>query len=55
MGFTTIALRGKDGGELKNEVDLALVINSDDTPSIQATHIVAGHIVCEIIENSLSG
>lgn len=54
MGITTIGLLGKNGGALKNEVDLALVVNSDDTPSIQTMHITAGHIICEIIEDSLS-
>jgi D-sedoheptulose 7-phosphate isomerase len=50
----TAGLLGKDGGELKKLVDLALVIASADTPRIQEMHILAGHIICEIIEKTLA-
>jgi len=28
-------------------------VPSDDTPRIQESHIMIGHIICELIENSL--
>ena len=54
LGIPTIGLLGKDGGELKDIVDTALIIKTDDTPRIQEMHILAGHIICEIIETTLS-
>ncbi|MFA7676905.1 MAG: D-sedoheptulose 7-phosphate isomerase [Candidatus Omnitrophota bacterium] len=45
-----IGFLGKDGGKLKNLVDLALVIPADEAARIQEMHILIGHIVCEITE-----
>ena len=28
-------------------------IDSDDTPRIQESHILVGHIICEIVESNL--
>lgn len=55
LGIKTIGLLGKDGGDLKNTVDISLTIDIDDTPRIQEMHILAGHIICEIIENGIYG
>ncbi|MDD3296648.1 MAG: D-sedoheptulose 7-phosphate isomerase [Candidatus Omnitrophica bacterium] len=49
-GIKTVGFLGKDGGKLKNLVDLALVISSDEAARIQEMHILMGHIVCEITE-----
>jgi D-sedoheptulose 7-phosphate isomerase len=46
----TIGFLGNDGGSLKSMVDCALTIPSHDTPRIQEMHILAGHILCEIVE-----
>lgn len=53
MGLMTIALLGKGGGPAKDLVDHALVIPSDTTARIQETHILIGHILCEMIEQEL--
>lgn len=53
MGIDTIALTGSKGGEMKNVADLCICIPSDDTPRIQESHIMVGHIICEIIESTL--
>ncbi len=50
LGAKTIGFLGKNGGFLKNIVDVYLTININDTPRIQEMHILAGHIICEIIE-----
>jgi len=50
-GITTVGFLGKDGGQLINLVDVYILINSKDTARIQETHILAGHIICEIIDN----
>lgn len=52
-GSTTIALTGCGGGELKNLADISIVVPSDDTPRIQESHILIGHIICELVESSI--
>lgn len=48
-----IGLLGKGGGEVKNIVDIAIVVPSDDTQHIQEAHITIGHIICDIVERRL--
>ena len=50
MGLKTIGFIGKDGGKLKELVDIAIVVPSDSTQRIQESHITIGHILCELIE-----
>ena len=52
-GVATVALVGKDGGEMAKLADYAIVIPSDSTPRIQESHILIGHILCDIIEKEL--
>lgn len=49
----TVALTGRDGGEMAKMADIALVIPSDSTPRIQESHILIGHILCDIIEKEI--
>ena len=51
--ITTIALVGKDGGEMAKIADIALVVPSNSTPRIQESHILIGHILCDIIEKEI--
>jgi len=53
-GAVTIAFTGK-GGKLKELVDYALSIPSEDTPRIQEAHTTAGHIICYLVEKELFG
>ncbi len=53
MDIKTIALTGGDGGDLAKLADVSLVVPSMVTARIQEAHIVIGHIVCEIIEQTL--
>lgn len=53
LGLKTIALLGKGGGQAKDLVDTALVVPSDTTARIQESHILIGHILCELIEREL--
>lgn len=50
----TVAFLGKDGGKIANYVDLPLIISVDQTPRIQEVHILAGHIICELVEQTLT-
>ena len=49
----TVALVGKDGGEMANLADISLIVPSSATPRIQESHILIGHILCDIIEKEL--
>ena len=53
IGASTIGLIGNDGGNMKNSVDISIVVPSSDTARIQEVHITIGHIICEIIEQDL--
>jgi D-sedoheptulose 7-phosphate isomerase len=53
MGVKTVALTGSGGGELAKVADISLVVPSDNTPRIQEAHIVIGHIICELAEETL--
>ncbi len=54
-GITTVALTGRDGGKMAQMADYALIVPSDATPRIQESHILIGHILCDIIEKELFG
>ncbi|MGB9068773.1 MAG: D-sedoheptulose 7-phosphate isomerase [Candidatus Acidiferrales bacterium] len=51
----TVALTGSSGGKMKDVADCTICIPSEETPRIQECHILAGHIICEIVEESLFG
>ncbi len=53
--ITTVALVGRDGGEMAKIADISLIVPSDSTPRIQESHILIGHILCDIIEKELFG
>ena len=54
-GITTVALVGKDGGKMAQMADIAIVVPSNATPRIQESHILIGHIICDVIEKELFG
>ncbi len=49
-GCYTAAFLGKDGGTIKQVVDLPLVVNCQNTPHIQECHIFIGHVVCDLVD-----
>jgi D-sedoheptulose 7-phosphate isomerase len=49
----TIGFLGGTGGNLTGEVDLSIIVPSNVTARIQETHILIGHILCEIVEELL--
>ena len=54
-GITTVALVGRDGGLMGKMADFSIIVPSNDTPRIQESHILIGHILCDIIERELFG
>lgn len=49
----SIGLLGGNGGKIAKECDLSVIVPSNITARIQESHILIGHIWCEIIEESL--
>ena len=54
-GMVTVAMTGESGGKMKDLVDFLLNVPSTDTPRIQESHIMLGHIFCQIVEEDLFG
>lgn len=49
-GVVTIGLTGATGGNMKDLCDHLLNVPSSDTPRIQESHILLGHIICQLVE-----
>ncbi len=54
-GAITIGFTGASGGKLKENVDYLVTVPSKDTPNIQESHIMIGHIICYLVEKELFG
>lgn len=55
MGVKVIAMTGETGGTMKYLADILLNVASKDTPRIQESHIMIGHIICELVESAMFG
>ena len=53
LGVITVAMTGESGGAMKEMADILLNVPSSDTPRIQESHIMLGHIICEIVEATI--
>jgi D-sedoheptulose 7-phosphate isomerase len=52
--ITTVGLTGGTGGRMVGKVDhLLCVAASRDTARIQETHILIGHVICELVDGAL--
>ena len=54
-GIKTIGLTGFTGGKMDSMCDLCIKVPSGETPRIQESHILIGHIICCIVEEKLFG
>jgi D-sedoheptulose 7-phosphate isomerase len=52
-GMATIGLTGEPGTAMRGRCDLCLVVPSDETAIIQQVHMVAGHMICGLVERSM--
>lgn len=52
-GMIVVGMTGATGGAMAGMCDLLINIPSSDTPRIQESHILVGHIVCELVETAL--
>ncbi|MBN1956502.1 MAG: D-sedoheptulose 7-phosphate isomerase [Anaerolineae bacterium] len=55
QGAVTVGFAGRDGGRLKELVDICFCAPSTHTPRIQEAHLLAWHAICEVVEQELSG
>ncbi len=53
IGLVSIGLTGISGGKMNDLCDYLIKVPSNDTPRIQETHILVGHIICELIEKNM--
>jgi len=54
-GIVTIGLTGVGGGTMKEFSDYLFNVPSSVTPRIQESHILLGHIICELVEEKVFG
>ena len=52
-GMVTIGFTGMTGGQLKSVSDYLINVPSTDTPRIQESHILIGHIICQLVEEKI--
>jgi len=55
IGMTIIGLSGETGGEMGDFCKYLIKVPSVDTPRIQESHTLIGHVICEIVEKSIFG
>lgn len=51
----TIGFTGETGGQMKELSDHLFNVPSKDTPRIQESHIMLGHIICQLVEEQYFG
>ena len=54
-GIITIGFTGERGGEMQKISDYLFNVPSNDTPRIQESHILLGHIICQLVEEKVFG
>jgi D-sedoheptulose 7-phosphate isomerase len=54
MGLATIAFTGQGGGKCAALADVLVDAPSKETPRIQECHVVAYHVLCELVEAALA-
>jgi D-sedoheptulose 7-phosphate isomerase len=52
-GMTVISFTGATGGKMKDSCDFLFNVPSTDTPRIQESHILIGHIICQLVEEMM--
>ena len=53
LGISIISMTGTMGGKMREFGGLLLNVPSSDTPRIQESHIMLGHIICELVETAM--
>ncbi len=53
LGMITVGFTGKSGGKMADICKYLINVPSTDTPRIQESHILVGHIICEYVEATI--
>lgn len=53
LGVQIVSMTGTTGGKMREYGGLLLNVPSTDTPRIQESHIMLGHIICELVETAM--
>jgi D-inositol-3-phosphate glycosyltransferase len=53
LNITSIALLGRDGGDLRAKADIAIVVPAIETQRIQEVQLLVIHLLCELVEEQL--
>lgn len=53
IGMSVFSFTGEKGGAMRDSCDILFNIPSNDTPRIQEAHILIGHIICQLVEETL--
>lgn len=54
-GITTVGLTGEKGGKMAEMCDFCIRVPSNETPRVQEVHILIGHVICAVVEESIFG
>lgn len=54
VGVRTVALLARGGGRLRDAVDTALVVPTDNGAHAQEIQLAIGHLICDLVESRLS-
>jgi len=54
LGAVTVGLAGRDGGKLQASAQYCLTVPAAVTARIQEAHIFIGHVLCDLVETSLT-
>lgn len=54
-GIITVGLTGETGGKMTDLCDYCIKVPSKETPRIQESHILIGHIICSVVEEAFFG
>ena len=52
MNVKIVSFLGKKGGLAKNKSTIDLIVPSNSTARIQEYHLLIGHILCELVDDS---
>ena len=53
LGLTVVGMTGRSGGWLAEHCAYVLRVPSKETPRVQESHILMGHIICEHVEQAM--
>lgn len=53
-GLTVIGFFGRAGGPILKHCDLAFLAPETDTPRVQEMHMLAAHMICELVEDAVA-